>query len=364
MVKNDYLCDMKKSTRLLSLLMVILMMAGAAITVNKKIFGHGIEMENSVEEKSAAETDTVSLLPDGDILIHTAGMKGTTPGYAGAVPLDIRISGGKIAEITPLPNAESPSFFNRAAELRARWIGKTPTEALDIRPDAVSGATYSSNAILSNVRAGLEYYLGQQEKQHTEIPAKVWVAFAVTLAACILPLCFRNRVYHYIQLGANIIVLGFWCGQFLDYTLMLRYLSSGFVFPAALTAIVMLIAAFIYPLFGHPQHYCNHICPLGSAQQLVADICRYKIRISPRVLKGLDWFRKILWALLMLALWTDTFTSWMDMELFQAFSFESAPWWIIGAAILFIALSAVVARPYCRFVCPTGSLFKRAENIG
>lgn len=55
---------------------------------------------------------------------------------------------------------------------------------------------------------------------------------------------------------------------------------------------------------------------------------------------------------------------WMDMELFQAFQFESASWWIIGAACLFIVISSVIARPYCRFVCPTGSLFKRSENIG
>ncbi|MDE6632216.1 MAG: 4Fe-4S binding protein, partial [Muribaculaceae bacterium] len=30
----------------------------------------------------------------------------------------------------------------------------------------------------------------------------------------------------------------------------------------------------------------------------------------------------------------------------------------------FILLSIIVNRPYCRFVCPTGSLFKRAENLG
>ncbi len=126
----------------------------------------------------------------------------------------------------------------------------------------------------------------------------------------------------------------------------------------------MLVAAFIYPLFGHPQHYCTHICPLGSAQQLVGQICGYKIHISPKVLKGLDWFRKILWAVLMLLLWTDCLTGWMDLELFQAFQVQSASWWIIGAALVFVALSAVVSRPYCRFVCPTGSLFKRAENIG
>lgn len=124
----------------------------------------------------------------------------------------------------------------------------------------------------------------------------------------------------------------------------------------------MLIAAFIYPLFGHQQHYCNHICPFGSAQILMAQICHYKIRMSKNTVKFLDWFRKILWALLMLSLWGDVLTGWLDLELFQAFMVEVAPVGILIAAVLFILLSAVVARPYCRFVCPTGTLFKMAEH--
>ncbi|MDE5749313.1 MAG: 4Fe-4S binding protein, partial [Duncaniella sp.] len=161
-----------------------------------------------------------------------------------------------------------------------------------------------------------------------------------------------------------IVVLGFWCGQFLDYALMMKFMGSGIEWPTAMVAVVMLIAAFIYPLFGRPQHYCTHICPLGSAQQLMAQVCGYKVHMTPRTIKGLDWFRRVLWAMLMLLLWFDCMTGWVDLELFQAFQFSSASWWIIGAAIFFILLSAIVNRPYCRFVCPTGSLFKRAENIG
>lgn len=354
---------MKKIDKVLSLVLVLLMVAAAAITVNKSLFGHGIHQS---EAATAGHTDhqepiTVS---DGKVVVHTDGMEGALTGYAGPVPLDIYISDGKIVDIDALENAETPSFFKRAIPLFDEWVGKTPEEALAMNVDAVSGATYSSNAIISNVRAGLAYYRGSDYSNRTSVPLKIWIALAVTLAACIVPIFVRNKVYHYVQLIANVVVLGFWAGQFLDYTLILKYTSDGFTWPAAMTAIVMLIAAFIYPLFGRPQHYCNHICPLGSAQQLMAEICGYKIKLSSKVLNGLDWFRKILWAVLMLLLWADCLTGWMDLELFQAFLLESASWGIIIAAAIFILLSAVVARPYCRFVCPTGSLFKRAENIG
>ncbi|MDE6392249.1 MAG: FMN-binding protein [Muribaculaceae bacterium] len=352
-----------KINRFLSLLLCLLMMCAAAVCVNRSLFGHTLDQAGSSAD-TALPADTLTVMADGTAVIHTARLT-SVPGYAGPVPLDIYVCDGMITEIRPLPNAETPSFFDRASSLLGLWTGKSAEEAARVKVDAVSGATYSSQAIIANVDAGISYYLSSGAASHRPaFPAKMWVALAVTLAACVLPLFVRNRLYNRVQLLANVIVLGFWCGQFLDYTLMLRYISSGMALPAALVAAVMLVAAFIYPLFGRPQHYCNHICPLGSAQILVADLCRYKIRIGRRVLKALDWFRKILWAVLMLLLWTDVWTGWMDLELFQAFMFRSAPAGIIAAALLFVLLSAVVSRPYCRFVCPTGSLFKRSENIG
>lgn len=351
-----------KPIRFVSLLVCLLMMCAAAISVNKSIFGHSLG-DSDVAPTEAA-SDTITRQPDGTAVIHTS-MLTSVPGYAGPVPLDIYVSDGRISEIKALPNSETPAFFERASALLANWKGKTPQEAAAMKPDAVSGATYSSSAIIANVNAGVEYCLRDKATSgQAEMPWKLWVAFAVTLAACVVPLLVRNRIYNNVQLVANVIVLGFWCGQFLDYSLMLRYLSDGMSFPAGFLALAMLVAAFIYPLFGRPQHYCNHICPLGSAQILVAQICHYKIRIGTRMLKALDWSRKILWAVLMILLWADVWVEWMDLELFRAFFYESAPAGIIIAAVLFVALSAVVSRPYCRFVCPTGSLIKQSENIG
>lgn len=340
------------------------MVSAAAITVNKSFLGYKIERSSTSESVTAEVSDTITVLADGTTVIHTANLPGTISGYAGPVPLDISIKDGKITDIVPLQNADTPSFFERASQLFSRWIGKTPSEAETMKVDGISGATYSSAAIINNVNVGLAYYQGAAANSSSSVPVKIWIALAVTLAACIVPLFIHNKICHDVQLIANIVVLGFWAGQFLDYSLILKYTSAGFTWPGVLIAVAMLIAAFIYPLFGKPQHYCTHICPLGSAQQLAAQICGYKVRISPKVIKGLDWFRRILWAGLMLLLWADCMIGWMDLELFQAFQFESASWGIIIAACIFVALSAIVARPYCRFVCPTGSLLKRSENIG
>lgn len=334
------------------------MLVAAAVSVNKAICGR------SLLQKDKTDTQPAVVYEAGETVIHTAECPGVITGFGGAVPLDIYIKDGKIDEVRALPNSETPSFFRKASSILSSWDGLPAEEALHREVDGVSGATYSSAAIINNVRCGLSAYTNLKAENSRSIPLRLWVCFAVILIACIVPLFVKNKIYHNVQLIVNIIVLGFWCGVFLDYSLILQTLSFGFSLPGGLCVAVMLIAAFIYPLFGHPQHYCSYICPLGSAQQLMGEIWGHKIHIPAKTIKALDWFRRILWAVLMLMLWTDCLTEWMDLELFQAFRVETASWWIIGAALLFILLSAVVSRPYCRFVCPTGSLFKRSENLG
>lgn len=213
---------------------MLLLMTAAAITVNKSVFGHRVD---TIGERGVTlETeDSIVTLSDGSTVIHTADLSGMINGYAGPVNMDIHIADGKISEITPLPNAETPSFFKRASVLFDSWIGKTPREGMDMQVDAISGATYSSNAIINNMKTGLSFYEGGSVTTSTSTPWKIWVALAVTISACIIPLFVRNKLYHTIQLCANIVVLGFWCGQFLDYAMILKYISGGFSFPVGLS---------------------------------------------------------------------------------------------------------------------------------
>lgn len=211
-----------KTNRILSLLTCVLLMCATAICVNKALFGHEITRKPAAEP-TVAQTDTITTMPDGTTVIHTAALTNIA-GYAGPVPLDISIADGKIAAITPLENTETPRFFERTTVLFDEWLGKTPEEALNQKVDAISGATYTSTAIITNMNAGLSYYLDSQKTATPTMPWKLWVALGVTLAACIVPLFVRNRIYTYVQQVANVVVLGFWCGQFLDYSLILKYL--------------------------------------------------------------------------------------------------------------------------------------------
>ena len=383
--------------RLLSLVVVVLILAAAATLRDGRILGHDLR---EAHEAKALKNDTLEVTPDGAFVVNTKPLAKDVQGYGGPVPLKIHIKDGRVAAVEAEPNAESPDFFNRAKELLNHWQNKSVDEAMSEEVDAVSGATFSSKAIIANMQRGLAYakqhgqwgedgsvgalgtsaspieggsagaletsappIVGSSVGAHgTSIPSIV--ALIAVLLGAVVPLFYNNRRLHLVQLAVNVVVLGLWTGTFVSYTLFLRIFSGGVSLSAigAFAApLLMLIVALIYPLAGRSGHYCANICPFGSAQELAGKFSRRKLRITPRVLKLLSVLRNLLWGVLMALLLTGTCTAWIDYELFTAFLYSSASVWVIVLAALFLVLSVWVPRPYCRFVCPTGALVKSVE---
>jgi len=280
--------------------------------------------------------------------------------------MEVSVLGGKVVAVKALKNTETEDFFHAAFRgLKDAWTGKTVEEAARTVPDAVSGATFSSRAIIGNVQLALQEAASDSSASGASsaswralMSPKAIAGLLVALMAAVLPLFVRNKKYHTVQLVLNVLVLGFWCGTFVSYTLIVRFLSSGLNVWLYLVPIILLVVAFVYPLFGKRQYYCTHVCPFGSLQQLAGMCNRNKLSLGKKTVKRLDVFRQVLWAVLMLCLWSGVLFEWMDYELFTAFLFQSASWIVIVAAALFIVLSFFIQRPYCRFVCPTGSLLK------
>lgn len=368
--------------RLLSLVVVVLILAAAAILRDGRILGHDLR---EAHEAKALKNDTLEVTPDGAFVVNTKPLAKDVQGYGGPVPLKIHIKDGRVAAVEVEPNAESPDFFNRAKELLSHWQNKSVDEALAEEVDAVSGATFSSKAIIANMQRGLAYAkqhgqwgedgsVGALETSASPIEggsagalgtsAPPIVALVVVLLGAVVPLFYNNRRLHLVQLAVNVVVLGLWTGTFVSYTLFLRIFAGGVslsTIGALAAPLLMLIVALIYPLAGRSGHYCANICPFGSAQELAGKLSRRKLRITPRVLKLLSVLRNLLWGVLMALLLTGTCTAWVDYELFTAFLYSSASVWVMVLAVLFLVLSVWVPRPYCRFVCPTGALVKSVE---
>ncbi len=91
-------------------------------------------------------------------IVNTTSITKKIHGYAGATPLNIYIANNKIIKIESLPNQESPQFFERAKTLLDKFVGKNVTEVSSMQVDAVSGATYSSQALIKTVKGGVKYF--------------------------------------------------------------------------------------------------------------------------------------------------------------------------------------------------------------
>ncbi|MBQ9653716.1 MAG: FMN-binding protein [Bacteroidales bacterium] len=78
-------------------------------------------------------------------------------GFNGRTPVEIALVNGRIVYVKALQNTETPAYFNLVKEsgLFEKLNGLTVDEALATELDAVSGATYSSEAVIGNIRAAL-----------------------------------------------------------------------------------------------------------------------------------------------------------------------------------------------------------------
>ena len=98
---------------------------------------------------------------DGMVLVNTTTLCAKYDGYNGPTPVVIYLKDKKVVKVEALPNYESPRYFEllEDEDFFTRWNGLNASEAAELEVDTVSGATWSSDAVIHNVRQGLIYYL-------------------------------------------------------------------------------------------------------------------------------------------------------------------------------------------------------------
>lgn len=354
----------KKLQQLLMLLTCVAVVAAAALRRDGKILGKNL---NDTATTARTAADTLRMLDDGTAVVNTALLAGDISGFGGAVPLKVYIKDGIVTDVQAQRNNETPEFFGMTKRLLRTWNGKTIEQARQLKVDAVSGATYSSRGIIGNMECALDY-VAHHRRQIDEAAGMEWnlktiAAVVVAMLAALVPLWVRNRRYRFVQLVLNVVVLGFWCGEFLSWSLFVGYMSNGIRVGASIVPVILLVVAFVYPLFGRKNYYCTHVCPCGSLQELASMANkRRRWRISKATVDRLTHFRQDLFYVLLVLMLGGLCSSWMDYEVFSAFLLTTANVAVAVLGGVVAVVSFFVPRPYCRFLCPTGTLFRVAER--
>ena len=103
--------------------------------------------------------DEMMTKENGMYVVNTTTIGKDIEGYNGPTPLKVYINKNKVERIEFLKSMESPKYYAKVKKaLMDQWNGKTVKEAKILQVDAVTGATFSSEAVIQNVQMALDYY--------------------------------------------------------------------------------------------------------------------------------------------------------------------------------------------------------------
>ena len=103
--------------------------------------------------------DDTMIKENGVYIINTTTIGKAIEGYNGPTPLKVYIKNNKVEKIEFLKNVESPKYYAKVKkELQDKWNGLKVKNAKTLQVDAVTGATYSSTAVIQNVQLAIDYY--------------------------------------------------------------------------------------------------------------------------------------------------------------------------------------------------------------
>ena len=108
---------------------------------------------------SAGKQDSAITKENGTYIVNTTTLTQNVEGYAGPVPVMIYIKKNKIEKVEVLKNQETPKYMAKVKKaMLTAWDGLTVKEAKSKQVDAVTGATFTSKALIENVQRGLDHY--------------------------------------------------------------------------------------------------------------------------------------------------------------------------------------------------------------
>jgi uncharacterized protein with FMN-binding domain len=309
--------------------------------------------------------DTYRAEGEGDEVLGYVAT-GTASGYGG--PLRVAVSltpEGLVESMAVVEHRETPSFFRRVIDGRflRRLVGKTPEDPIILGEDvdAISGATYTSNALTQSVhRAAREI---AQDQLQIAVPADqrriVFGLPEIVLIALFAVAVLRRRVggrfsnaLRWTTLLGGLVFLGFaFNSSFVLAHINMVLLGYWPEWQTHFYWYLLIAGLLLFKATDEWNVYCYDFCPFGAMQEIAA-------KIGGARPQRLRWHQGLVWAQRLLTLGAISLAlvyrnpGLSSFEIFgTAFRLEGSSFQFALLAIMLLS-SLFLYRPWCRHLCP------------
>lgn len=293
---------------------------------------------------------------------------GEAAGYGGPMKVAVGVDPqGKVLGLAIIEQRESPAWISLMAsrQFDKRLIGASFSDPLTLGQDidAISGATYTTRAIVDAVRQASRQVATQQLALPVPPQPAQAVQFGVPEIALLMLFAAgfvgRQRAFpfkkqlRWIALIAGMIVLGFLYNSPLTLS-NINALLLGF-WPQWQTHLywyLLLGGVLLFFIFENKNPYCDWICPFGAAQECLGALAGAESHSRNPYREPLLWLQRgLALAAIALAFFFRN-PSLTSFEVFGVFfKLRGSP---IQFVLLFVVLSMslVFKRPWCAYLCP------------
>lgn len=307
--------------------------------------------------------------------LRTAPSQEYLPGYQG--PSDVLIildpSAQKISRLRFRKSFDNEEYYERILdhpEFLQLFDGLTLDEAIapkvgDFGFEGVSGATYTSYAIIEGVQRRLKQFQADKNPTPKPFPWRNLALLTLTLGGLLFSFTKLrgSPIARLLWQITVVILLGLVFGDLLSQALFLGWAQHGLPLANSWGLVFLAAASLLIPWSTGHQIYCHQICPHGFLQRWLAKLPFKPLKIPPRLHRLLSHFPFLLLLFLIGSLVLGASLNLAAFEAFDAWLWQAAGLATILIAVLGLLASLFSPLAYCKYGCPTGALFKYLARL-
>ena len=309
-------------------------------------------------------------------IVNTSPFSDEIYGYNSTTPLTIFLDeNDRISEVEICENRETRGYLNKVINsgYLDLWDGLTPKEAATHNVDAVSGCTFTSIAVAQSLQVRMQDL--SKEKGKMAIDRKLLARqICIVLVTILSAICFFNpnktKILRYVTLLLSIAILGFWTNSLLSLALFYNWMTNGISLAIQLPLLIIAVLAILLPLFTKKSFYCQYLCPFGAVQEFVGVIGQKAkgkgqktSSVKSKVFNFFVVFRKVILLVLLLIVALGVGLDLSVVEPFPIFNYQSIGFGVAIFAAVIIVASVFIKKPWCNYLCPTGTLLESIRKL-